>query len=168
MQSADTDTESGNNQITNKTHATYSPAWGDIMLGSHVSLWMSLWQSDDSCHWLWQAHARYKTNNSQWTIIDGNVQWHKIVLRMSLIVLARICYHCRLMMQLSYPAPLSIVKIIKISSMEPSHWQLVDEGCSFHHDDPDPIISAGSSLLLQPPCSNSYNAANMIVDFWYL
>ena len=125
------------------------------------------YDNDDSCHWQWQAHARYKTNNSQWTIIDGNVQWHKIVLRMSLIVLARICYHCRLMMQLSYPAPLSIVKIIKISSMEPSHWQLVDEGCSFHHDDPDlchPIISLQAPLS----CCSQHAATVTTQQTWYL
>ena len=148
------------------------------------SLWMSLWQ------W-WQlsvsmtVHARYKTNNSQWTIIDGNVQWQKIVLRMSLIVLARICYHC-CMMQHSQPSPLSIVKIIKISSItlrgaEHSGWQLLDEGLSFHHDI---MISWGRSwwslasshlcsispLLLQPACTalQQQLQTNIIFDFWYL
>ena len=76
------------------------------------------YDNDDSCHWLWQAHARYKTNNSQWTIIDGNVQWHKIVLRMSLIVLTDSHLLPPGDVTLLTLTPLSsIVKIIKISSI---------------------------------------------------
>ena len=80
------------------------------------SPWMSLWQCHDSCQW--QAYASDKTNNSQWTIIDGNVQWQKIVLRMSLIVLTDAHLLPPGDATLLTLTPLSsIVKIIKISSI---------------------------------------------------
>lgn len=117
------------------------------------SPWMSLWQSHDSCQW--QAYASYKTNNSQWTIIDGNVQWQKIVLRMSLIVLSEWRASVTALWCNITPNPNSTLlhcqdhKNQFNNSMERSTrvvgWRL--EFSSWHHDimpDPcHPIISAG-------------------------